>query len=126
VVIFLEDVQQTESKDLFIDLLNFTSSDKIIKVVNKIDLNKDFIKDVDVKISAKTGEKGIDLLLLKLKEKHMEESYTEKTAIVTNLRHHNCLKKSRENLINARESDSAKNEWRVHFSGSKKCRNEPC
>jgi len=104
VVIFLEDVQQNESRDLFIDLLNFTSSDKIIKVVNKIDLNKDFIKDVDVKISAKTGE-GMDYLFNKLKEKTIgSESYTEKTAIVTNLRHHNCLKKSRENLINARES----------------------
>lgn len=104
VVIFLEDVQQTESKDLFIDLLNFTSSDKIIKVVNKIDLNKNYANETDVKISAKTGE-GIDLLFRKLKEKTVgNESYTEKTAIVTNLRHHNCLKKSRENLINARES----------------------
>ena len=104
VVIFLEDVQQNESRDLFIDLLNFTSSDKIIKVVNKIDLNRNFVKDVDVKISAKTGE-GIEYLFNKLKEKTIgNESYTEKTAIVTNLRHHNCLKKSRENLINARES----------------------
>lgn len=104
VVIFLEDVQQTESKDLFIDLLNITSSDKIIKVVNKIDLNKNYVKETDVKISAKTGE-GIDLLFRKLNEKTVgNESYTEKTAIVTNLRHHNCLKKSRENLINARES----------------------
>ncbi len=102
VVIFLEDVQENASRDLFIDLLNFTSSDKIIKVVNKIDLNKEFVKDVDVKISAKTGE-GIDFLLKKLKEKSIgNENYTEKTAIVTNLRHHNCLKKSRENLINAR------------------------
>ncbi len=104
VVIFLEDVQQTESKDLFIDLLSFTSPDKIIKVVNKIDLNKNFVKDVDIKISAKTGE-GIEFLFNKLIEKTVgNESYTEKTAIVTNLRHHNCLKKSRENLINARES----------------------
>jgi len=104
VVIYLEDVQQAESKDLFIDLLNFTSQDKIIKVVNKIDLDKNFVKDMDVKISAKTGE-GIDLLFNKLKEKTIgNESYTEKTTIVTNLRHHNCLKKSRENLINARES----------------------
>ena len=103
-VIFLEDVQQAESRDLFIDLLNFTSSDKIIKVVNKIDLNKNHVKGADVKISAKTGE-GIDLLFNKLKEKTIgNENYTEKTAIVTNLRHHNCLKKSRENLINARES----------------------
>ena len=104
IVIFLEDVQQTESKDLFLDLLNFTSPDKIIKAVNKIDLNKNFTKDVDVKISAKTGE-GIELLFNKLIEKTVgNESYTEKTAIVTNLRHHNCLKKSRENLINTRES----------------------
>ena len=104
VVIYLEDVQQAESKDLFVELLNLTSPDKILKVVNKIDLNKNFSKAVDVKISAKTGE-GIDLLFEKLKEKTIgNESYTEKTAIVTNLRHHNCLKKSRENLINSRGS----------------------
>ena len=104
VVIFLEDVQQFESTNLFIDLLNFTIPDKIIRAINKIDLNKDFVKDADVKISAKTGE-GVDLLFNKLIEKAIgNESYTEKTAIVSNLRHHNCLKKSRENLINARES----------------------
>ena len=104
IVIYLEDVQQTESKDLLIDLLNLTSPDKILKVVNKIDLNKNFSKAVDVKISAKTGE-GVDILFERLKEKIIgNENYTEKTAIVTNLRHHNCLKKSRENLINARES----------------------
>ena len=104
VVIFLEDVQQGESKDLLLDLLNYTSPDKIIKVVNKIDQNKEFVKEADVKISAKTGD-GIDLLFKKLKERTIgNESYTEKTAIVTNLRHHNCLKKSRENLMNARES----------------------
>ena len=104
VVIYLEDVQQAESKDPLIDLLNLTSPDKILKVVNKIDLKPYVSKDADVKISAKTGE-GIDLLFEKLKEKTIgNESYTEKTAIITNLRHHNCLKKSRENLINARES----------------------
>ncbi|MFZ1519185.1 MAG: tRNA uridine-5-carboxymethylaminomethyl(34) synthesis GTPase MnmE [Ignavibacteriaceae bacterium] len=104
VVIFLEDVIQGESKELFVDLLNFSSSDKIVKVLNKIDLDKKSEIISDVKISVKTGE-GIDLLFRKLKEKTVgNESYTEKTAIVTNLRHHNCLKKSRENLINARES----------------------
>jgi tRNA modification GTPase len=104
VVIFLEDVKQGESKELFVDLLKLTSPDKVIKVLNKIDLNEKSEISSDVKISAKTGE-GIDLLFSKLKEKTIgNESYTEKTAIVTNLRHHNCLKKSRENLINARES----------------------
>ncbi len=104
VIIFLEDVQQGESKDLFVDLLKFTSPDKIIKVLNKVDLNKNSDINSDVKISAKTGE-GIESLFKTLKEKTIgNENYTEKTAIVTNLRHHNCLKKSRENLINARES----------------------
>lgn len=104
IVIFLEDVQQYDSKDLFINLLGLTNPEKIIRVLNKIDLNKDISKDVDVKISAKTGE-GIDNLFKALKLKAIgNENYTERTAIVTNLRHHNCLKKSRENLINARES----------------------
>lgn len=104
VVIFLEDVEQSESRDLYLDLLNFTSPNKILKVLNKIDLFKESPKPTDVKISAKTGE-GIENLFIKLKEIAIgSESYTEKTAIVTNLRHHNCLKKSRENLINARES----------------------
>lgn len=104
VVIFLEDVKQGESRELFADLLNLTNQDKVIKVLNKIDLNERSEIPSDIKISAKTG-KGIDELFSKLKEKIVGmENYTEKTAIVTNLRHHNCLKRSRENLINARES----------------------
>ncbi|MEO8233652.1 MAG: tRNA uridine-5-carboxymethylaminomethyl(34) synthesis GTPase MnmE, partial [Ignavibacteriota bacterium] len=104
VVILLEDVQQGESKDLFVDLLKLTSSDKIINVLNKIDLNRNSDIVSDVKISVKTGE-GIEHLFKSLREKTIgNESYTEKTAIITNLRHHGCLKKSRENLINARES----------------------
>lgn len=104
VVIFLEDVKQEESKKLHIDLLNLTSPDKILKVLNKIDLVDRPVSNADVKISAKTGQ-GIDALLSSLKQKTIGgNNYTEKTAIVTNLRHHNCLKKSRENLINARES----------------------
>lgn len=104
VVILIEDVLQEESKDLLVDLLKLTSADKIIKAANKIDIRKVMSFEADVKISAKTGE-GIGDLFNKLKEKTLgSENYTEKTAIVTNLRHHNCLKRSRENLINARES----------------------
>lgn len=104
IVILLEDVNQGESKELFVDLLNLTNPGKVIRVLNKIDLNDKSEINSDVKISAKTGL-GIEALFSKLKEKTVgTESYTEKTAIVTNLRHHNCLKKSRENLINARES----------------------
>lgn len=104
VVILIEDVLQEEPKDLLIDLLKLTGADKILRVANKIDLMTEVPFEADVKISAKTGE-GMGELFKKLKQKAIgTESYTEKTAIVTNLRHHNCLKKSRENLINARES----------------------
>lgn len=104
VVILIEDILQTESKDLFVDLLKLTSADKIIKAANKIDIKKEISFEANVKISAKTGE-GIGDLFKKLKEKALgSENYTEKTAIVTNLRHHNCLKRSRDYLINARES----------------------
>lgn len=104
ITIFLEDTQQGESKDLYVELLNLASPDKVIKVLNKIDLDPSSTISSDVKISAKTGQ-GIDKLFERLKEKTIgSASYTEKTAIVTNLRHHNCLKRSRENLINARES----------------------
>jgi tRNA modification GTPase len=66
VIIFLEDVTQTESKDLLIDLLKLTSLDKVLKVINKIDLVKEANSDCDAKISAKTGE-GIGILFQKMK-----------------------------------------------------------
>ena len=104
IIVFLEDVKQGDSKDLLLDILSITSPDKILKVLNKIDLNKNFDSEIELKISAKTGE-GIDDFFNALKQKAIgNENYTEKTAIVTNLRHHNCLKRARENLINARES----------------------
>lgn len=103
-IIFLEDVTQGESKDLLKEILNYTSRDKIIIVLNKIDLGNKFTGESDVHISAKTGE-GMDRLFNLLKLKILgSQTYTEKTAIVTNLRHYNCLKRSRENLINARSS----------------------
>lgn len=104
VIIFLEDATEEESKDLLTDLFKLTSPDKIIKVINKIDLKREVPFEGDIKISAKTGE-GISNLFKKMREIAIgSENYTEKTAIVSNLRHHNCLKKSRDNLINARES----------------------
>ena len=104
IVLFIEDVQQGESKSLYIDLLNFSSPEKINKVLNKIDLDKSSNISADVKVSAKTGE-GMDLLQKKLIEIASGGNYySEKTVIVSNLRHYNCLRKSREYLINAHNS----------------------
>lgn len=104
IVLFIEDVLQGESKELYYDLLNYTNPEKIIKVTNKIDLNSNYPLTSDIKISAKTGE-GIGKLIKKLKEMTFGgDYYTEKTVLVSNLRHYNCLRKSREHLMNAHTS----------------------
>lgn len=104
IVLFMNDVIGGFSSDLFNQLLEITSEERIIAVMNKIDLNRTGTFRADVKISAKTGE-GIDELFSKLKEKAVgSQSYTEKTAIITNLRHYYALKKANENLQYARNS----------------------
>ncbi|MCX7874917.1 MAG: tRNA uridine-5-carboxymethylaminomethyl(34) synthesis GTPase MnmE [Melioribacteraceae bacterium] len=104
VVIFLNDIQTGFSQKLFDKLKSFTDEERIIKVINKIDLNPNFSFDCDVKISAKTGE-GIDELFAVLKEKALgSESYSEKSAIVSNIRHLDALKRAKEYLENAKLS----------------------
>lgn len=104
IVLFIEDVEQGESKELYLDLTNYTHPEKIIKVLNKIDLATECSMDADIKISAKTGE-GFGKLIKKLTEATLgADYYTERTILVSNLRHYNCLRKSREYLINAHDS----------------------
>ncbi|MCX8105975.1 MAG: tRNA uridine-5-carboxymethylaminomethyl(34) synthesis GTPase MnmE [Ignavibacterium album] len=104
VVLYIEDTQQESSRELFEELLNISSGDKVIRVLNKIDLNDKINFEADCKVSAKTG-KGMDRLLKALVQKTVgTDYYTERTAIVTNQRHYACLKKARESLLNARNS----------------------
>lgn len=104
VVIFLNDIETGLSEDLYKELLDLTSEEKILRVINKIDLNKNHGINCDVEISALTGE-GIENLFTKMKEKAIgSESYSEKTAIVSNLRHYKALQKAKEYLIMAKES----------------------
>ncbi len=101
VVIFVNDVNSGFAVDVYNEILELQSDKKIIKVVNKIDLKKPENIRVDVYISAKTG-KGIDELLKLLKEKTFgSQTYTEKSAVVSNLRHFNALKKAKESLLMA-------------------------
>ena len=98
------DVEQSFSADLSKDLRKLTKKENIIRVLNKIDLVDQSNVENDVEVSAKTGE-GIENLFKLLKEKSLgNNSYSEKSAIVSNLRHHNCLKKAKESLIIAKKS----------------------
>jgi len=104
VVVFIEDVQQGSSYELLGELLEIVSGDKIIKVLNKIDLGDLKQIDADIRVSAKTGE-GMKELTKTLVSKALGSNYyTEKTAIISNIRHYNCLKSARESLLNARQS----------------------
>ena len=104
IVIFIGDVEQGFSEELFNDLKALTEPENIIKVLNKIDLDKTENTDADVKVSALTGE-GITALLDLMKLKALgSDIYSEKTAVVSNARHYNCLKRAKESLKIARQS----------------------
>ncbi len=103
-VIFLNDVLEGFAEDLFKQLVELTSEEKVLKVVNKIDLNPKHGIKSDVQISAKTGE-GIESLFTAMKEKTIGAgNYSEKGAVVSNLRHFKALQKAKEHLENAKES----------------------
>ena len=104
VILMIGDVEQSFSADLYEDLKKLIKQENIIKVLNKIDLVHKTKIDNDVEVSAKTG-KGIENLFRLLKQKSLgNNSYSEQSAIVSNLRHYDCLKKAKENLIIAKNS----------------------
>jgi len=107
-VLFMNDVEQGFSEDIFDELKKTTQEERIICVLNKIDKNRNSSLKNDINISAKTGQ-GIESLFGLLKEKALGNSnYSEKSAVVSNLRHYNCLKKAKESLLNAMESTNNK------------------
>ncbi len=84
----------------------FPNHSKIIRILNKIDINKPKHHDFDVLISAKTGE-GISDLFRVIKEVAFgSDIFTEKGAVVTNIRHQQCLTKAKQNLGEALTSVS--------------------
>lgn len=103
-ILFIGDVEVGFSNQVELELIGLNSSAKIIKILNKIDLNSATEFAYDFKISAKTGE-AMDEFIKGMREKVIgENAYTEKDAIVSNLRHYSCLKKAEENLRKAIET----------------------
>lgn len=104
IVLFLNDSSTGFSEDLYLELANLTEKDRILPVVNKIDIIKSSDPRFEIGISAKTGE-GISLLFERMKEKALgKTNYSEKSAIVSNLRHLNSLKKAKNYLESAKKS----------------------
>jgi len=103
-VIFLNDVNHEISEELYSELQTLIKQEQILTVINKVDLKHPLGIDADAFISAKTGE-GIDQLFSKLKEKALGQThYTEKSAIVTSMRHYDILNKARVFLQSSLET----------------------
>jgi len=104
IVIYMFDVTSDFGSELYNEIREIIPEDRIITVANKIDLDKDFNRSADVAISALTGE-GVYELFSLLKERSLgSNTYTEKSAVVSSLRHYNILKKARESLLIAVKS----------------------
>ena len=100
-ILFVGDVSVGFSKSLIIELNDLNPSVKLIRILNKIDLEVNKSISEDFKISVKTGA-GMTQFIEGLKKEALQGGvYSEKVAIVTNIRHFNCLIKSREYLKGA-------------------------
>ena len=100
-ILFVGDVTVGFSDALNIELHDLNPSVKLIRILNKIDLeaNKPFSEDFRISVKTSAGmTQFIDGLK---KEAFLDGAYTERDAIVTNIRHFNCLLKSKENLERA-------------------------
>ncbi len=103
-VIFLNDVITGFSIELYNEILQLTDSSRVIKVMNKIDLNRSPDGNGDAQISALTGE-GVEKLFKIMKEKTVGINiFSERSAVVTNIRHFVALKKAKEYLLKAVET----------------------
>ena len=101
VIVFLNEAIDGIDVEIQEKLLKLTESSRIITVFNKIDIQQNKNILCDVAISAKTGQ-GIANLCDVLYKKAMGTStYTENSAIVTNVRHYNSLCKAKEALQHA-------------------------
>jgi tRNA modification GTPase len=112
-VLYINDVEQEFDQALFEEILLLNDKKNILTVLNKIDKGYDGTIHYDISLSALTGD-GIMELLDKMKNHAIGNSnFSEKTAIVSNLRHYQCLSRANENLIKA--SDSANNNMSGEF-----------
>ncbi|MCX6150472.1 MAG: tRNA uridine-5-carboxymethylaminomethyl(34) synthesis GTPase MnmE [Ignavibacteriales bacterium] len=100
-ILFLFDSQQGFSKNLYEEIINLSNKERIITVLNKIDLKDDPNFIADVRISSLTGA-GIQNLINLVRERSFGEfTYSENTAILTNVRHYSALEQTKTHLLEA-------------------------
>jgi tRNA modification GTPase len=81
---------------------------QIVKVLNKVDLGIKSSSSEDFRISVVNGSGILELLNGLKKLALLDSSYTEKSAVVVNIRHYDCLKRAKENLLKAKNTAVSK------------------
>lgn len=103
-VLFISDVTEGYDADLYEELLELQARERIVKIMNKIDLQESNDPNTDIKISALHGD-GLAQLMDIMNEKALgTTNYSEKTAIVSNVRHYDALRRAKESLEKSIES----------------------
>ncbi len=105
IILLIGDTEQGISQKLLDNVNSIAGLEKTIKLINKIDLatNKSLDKEY-ICVSALTGQ-GMEGLFNKLIEFSVGSSvYSEKSAVVSSLRHYLCLKNAKESLQKAVDS----------------------
>lgn len=100
-ILFIGDVEVGFSPAVEAELVKLNPKAKIINVLNKIDLDQTNSYFEDFRVSAKTSAGMMDFIN-GLKSKALgENAYSEHDAIVSNIRHFNCLERTKANLTEA-------------------------
>ncbi len=103
-ILFIGDVEIGFSSQVEEEIKELNQNSKIYKVLNKIDLGNANEHFSNFKVSAKTGV-GMTDFISGLRQLALgENAYSEQGALVSNVRHFNCLEKSRANLEKAIEA----------------------
>ena len=108
-VLFINDIETGYSEELYNELMSLSGKDRVITLMNKIDLITEDEKtrksfSAEIKLSSITGE-GINELINYMKEKATGgKNYSEKTAVVSNLRHYSALERAKQHLLSAKDS----------------------
>ena len=98
-ILIIGDVEKGFSLKVDEEINSLNPDSKKIKVLNKLDLGLRSEYKEDIAISAKSGE-GMIKFIETIKNCALGENvYSERDAIVSNIRHYNCLEEAKRNLI---------------------------
>lgn len=97
-ILFVGDVEQGFSSEVEREIEKLNPEALRIKVLNKIDLGCDKDFSESFKISAKTGVGMMEFINSLRGTILVENAYSERDAIVNNIRHYNCLERTRKSL----------------------------